>query len=54
MALIKTQQEEARRPVKLSTVQCIICMENMKDLTATSCGRLDFPDMGASIREFVI
>ena len=39
LALIKAQQEEARKPVKLATVQCIICMENMKDLTATSCGR---------------
>lgn len=40
MATIKAQQEQANKPVKLSTLQCIICMENMKDLTATHCGSL--------------
>ena len=38
MATIKAQQEQANKPVKLSTLQCIICMDNMKDLTATHCG----------------
>ena len=38
MATIKAQQEQANKPVKLSTLQCIICMETMKDLTATHCG----------------
>ena len=38
MATIQAQKEQASRPVKLSTLQCIICMENMKDLTATHCG----------------
>jgi hypothetical protein len=42
MATIKAQQEQANKPVKLSTLQCIICMENMKDLTATHCGELQF------------
>lgn len=40
MATIKAQQEQANKPIKLSTLQCIICMENMKDLTSTHCGRL--------------
>ncbi|CAD6576470.1 MAG: SUMO-targeted ubiquitin ligase complex subunit slx8 [Alectoria sarmentosa] len=40
MATIKAQQEQANKPVKLSTLQCIICMDNMKDLTATHCGHL--------------
>ena len=39
LATIKAQQEQASKPVKLSTLQCIICMENMQDVTATSCGR---------------
>jgi len=39
MATIKAQQEQANKPVKMSTLQCIICMENMKDLTATHCGK---------------
>ena len=38
MATIQAQKEQANKPVKLSTLQCIICMENMKDLTATHCG----------------
>ena len=38
MATIRAQQEQANRPVKLSTLQCIICMESMTDLTATHCG----------------
>ena len=38
MATIQAQKEQASKPVKLSTLQCIICMENMKDLTATHCG----------------
>ena len=39
IATIKAQQEQASKSVKLSTLQCIICMESMKDLTATSCGK---------------
>lgn len=43
LATIKAQQEQASRPVKLSTIQCIICMESMKDLTATHCGKSILP-----------
>ena len=39
LATIKAQQEQANKPVKLSTLQCIICMEPMKNLTATHCGK---------------
>ena len=42
LATIKAQQEQANKPVKLSTLQCIICMETMKDLTATHCGTSSF------------
>ena len=38
MATVRAQQEQANRPVTLSTLQCIICMESMTDLTATHCG----------------
>ena len=38
IATVKAQQEQASKPVKLSTIQCIICMENMTNITATSCG----------------
>ena len=36
---IKAQRkEESDKPLKLSGLQCIICLESMKDITATSCG----------------
>ena len=38
-ATIKAQQEQAAKPVKLANLQCIICMDAMKDVTATSCGK---------------
>lgn len=41
-ATIAAQQEQASKPVKLSTLQCIICMEPMKVVTATHCGKLWF------------
>ncbi len=44
MATVKAQQEQADKPVTMSTLQCIICMELMKDITATSCGTLPRPD----------
>ena len=38
MATIKAQQEQAATPVKLASLQCIICMDVVKDITTTSCG----------------
>ena len=36
---IKAQQGAAGdKPLKLSSLQCIICLEHMTDVTATSCG----------------
>ncbi len=39
LATIKAQQEQADRPNKLSTLQCVICMDSMTDVTATICGK---------------
>ncbi|KAL8710034.1 MAG: hypothetical protein Q9220_005305 [cf. Caloplaca sp. 1 TL-2023] len=42
-ATIKEQQAaagQADAPTKLSTVQCIICMEPITDMTVTHCGKL--------------
>lgn len=39
-ATIRAQQEQASRPNKLSGIQCIICMDTMANVTATSCGIL--------------
>ncbi len=39
MATIKSQQEQASKPVKLATLSCVICMESMTDVTATYCGK---------------
>ena len=37
-AAIKRQQIQAALPTKLSSLQCIICMDNMGDVTTTNCG----------------
>ncbi|KAL8709478.1 MAG: hypothetical protein Q9225_007448 [Loekoesia sp. 1 TL-2023] len=40
-AAIKEQQgKQGDQPTKLSTLQCIICMESMTDITVTHCGHL--------------
>jgi len=37
---VKAQQDQDGKPLKLSTLQCIICMEPMKNITSTHCGHL--------------
>lgn len=39
IATVKAQQEQADKPVTFSTLQCIICMESMTNVTATHCGK---------------
>lgn len=36
---VKSQQNDGNQPIKLSNLQCIICMEPMTNITATHCGR---------------
>ena len=36
---IKAQKEQADKPLKISTLQCIICMEPMTNITVTHCGK---------------
>ena len=38
VAAVKAQQEQANKPLKLSNLQCIICMEPMTNITVTHCG----------------
>lgn len=38
LASIKAQQEQANRPVTFSSIQCIICMDSMTNITVTHCG----------------
>lgn len=38
LASIKSQQEQVDKPVTFSTIQCIICMEPMTNVTVTHCG----------------
>lgn len=38
-SIIQEQMERPQGPVRLGQVQCVICMENMTDLTATHCGK---------------
>ena len=36
---VKSQKLDGNQPIKLSSLQCIICMEPMTNITATHCGR---------------
>lgn len=36
---IKAQQELVDKPVNFSSLQCIICMESITDITVTHCGK---------------
>ena len=38
IASVKRQQELSKIPPKLAAIQCVVCMENMTDITATACG----------------
>lgn len=39
-ATIKAQQQqESETPLTLSTVQCVVCMDSMTDMTVTHCGK---------------
>ncbi|KAL8793967.1 MAG: hypothetical protein Q9195_003480 [Heterodermia aff. obscurata] len=40
MAIKAQRKEESDKPVKLSNLSCIICLESMTDITATRCGHL--------------
>jgi len=35
---VKAQQKDGNKPFKLSSLQCVICMEPMTNITATHCG----------------
>lgn len=41
-ATIRAQQAQAAIPIKLGSLQCIICMDAMSDVTATFCGKYSF------------
>lgn len=38
IASVKAQHEQAEKPVNFSSLQCIICMEPMTNITVTHCG----------------
>lgn len=38
IASVKAQHEQAEKPVSFSSLQCIICMEPMTNITVTHCG----------------
>ena len=40
-AITEQQQYEATKPMKLSGLECVICMDPPTDLTVTHCGRLN-------------
>ncbi|KAL2270359.1 hypothetical protein VTJ83DRAFT_2543 [Remersonia thermophila] len=39
-AELAAEQEAGKNYVRLSTLDCVICMDNVKDLTVTHCGHL--------------
>ena len=39
---VQAQEPENKGPFKLGQVQCVICMDNMTDMTATHCGQYSF------------
>ena len=40
---IKAQQDAADKPTKLANLTCVVCMEEMTDMTATHCGTSSLP-----------
>jgi len=37
---IRSSQEKNKKYVRLSAFDCVICMDNVKDLTITHCGKV--------------
>jgi hypothetical protein len=37
---VKAQEKPEEKPLRLSNLQCVICLEQPTDMTATSCGHL--------------
>jgi len=37
---VKAQREESDKPLKLNNLSCVICMEPVTNITATSCGHI--------------
>jgi len=37
---VKAQEHPSEKPLKMSTLTCVICMDTPTDITATSCGHL--------------
>ncbi|MCJ1284033.1 SUMO-targeted ubiquitin ligase complex subunit slx8 [Xylographa opegraphella] len=37
---IRSLHEQSRKPIRLSDLQCVVCMDNMTNITATHCGHL--------------
>lgn len=36
---IRALHEQSRKPLRISDLQCVVCMENMTNITATHCGK---------------
>ncbi|MCJ1474837.1 hypothetical protein MMC13_003497 [Lambiella insularis] len=37
---IRSLHEQSRKPTRISDLQCVVCMDNMTNITATHCGHL--------------
>jgi hypothetical protein len=36
---IRSMHEQSRKPLRVNELQCVVCMENMTNITATHCGK---------------
>ena len=37
--IVKQQKEQSDKPLRLNTLQCVVCMDTMTDITSTICGK---------------
>ncbi|MCJ1401033.1 SUMO-targeted ubiquitin ligase complex subunit slx8 [Xylographa trunciseda] len=37
---IRSLHEQSKKPIRISDLQCVVCMDNMTNITATYCGHL--------------
>ena len=49
LATVRAQQAEADKPTKLANVTCVVCMDDITNITATHCGTSHHPLIHASI-----
>ena len=39
---VRSLHEQSQKPVRLSDLQCVVCMDSMTNITATYCGKVSY------------